>query len=45
MLLLIEEDTKAFNGVSAVFDMPKITEQQKAKKKISYARGVKKCPH
>lgn len=41
MLLLIEEDTKAFNGVSAVFDMPKITEQQKAKRKAAMQEALK----
>ena len=40
---VIDRDTEAFNGVSAVFAMPKDTEEQKAARKSAMQAALKEC--
>lgn len=40
---IIDRDTEAFNGVSAVFAMPKDTEEQKAARKSAMQAALKNC--
>ena len=42
-LSVIDEDTQAFNQVSAVFGMPKDTDQEKAARKAAMQEGLKAC--
>jgi len=42
-LLVIDEDTEAFNQVSAVFSMPKDTDEEKAARKEAMQEGLKAC--
>ena len=42
-LAVIDEDTLAFNQVSAVFAMPKDTEQEKSARKMAMQEGLKAC--
>lgn len=40
---VIDADTEAFNGVSAVFSMPKDTEEEKAARKLAMQNALKAC--
>lgn len=40
---IIDLDTEAFNGVSAVFAMPRDTDEQKAARKAAMQEALKKC--
>lgn len=40
---VIDRDTEAFNGVSAVFAMPKETEEEKAARKAALQEALKAC--
>lgn len=40
---VIDRDTEAFNGVSAVFAMPKSTDEEKAKRKAAMQEALKVC--
>ncbi|MCL2580056.1 MAG: cyclodeaminase/cyclohydrolase family protein [Oscillospiraceae bacterium] len=42
-LAVIDEDTLAFNQVSAVFEMPKDTDEQKAARKEAMQSALKSC--
>ena len=42
-LTIIDTDTEAFNAVSAVFAMPKDTDEQKAARKAAMQEALKKC--
>ncbi len=42
---VIDRDTEAFNGVSAVFAMPKDTEEQKAARAQAMQAALKACTH
>jgi len=42
-LSVIDEDTEAFNGVSAVFSMPKDTDDEKAARKNAMQNALKAC--
>ena len=42
-LAVIDEDTQAFNQVSAVFEMPKETDEDKAARKKAMQEGLKAC--
>ena len=42
-LEIIDLDTQAFNGVSAVFAMPKDTEEQKCARKAAMQKALKGC--
>lgn len=42
-LLVIDEDTEAFNQVSAVFSMPKGTDEEKSARKEAMQNGLKAC--
>ncbi len=41
LLVAIDKDTEAFNGVSAVFSMPKETDEEKAKRKETMQEALK----
>lgn len=40
---IIDSDTEAFNSVTAVFDMPKVTEADKAARKQAMQNALKAC--
>lgn len=40
---VIDRDTEAFNGVSAVFEMPKNTDEEKAARKAAMQKALKAC--
>ncbi|MGL4859304.1 MAG: cyclodeaminase/cyclohydrolase family protein [Enterobacteriaceae bacterium] len=40
---VIDRDTEAFNGVSAVFSMPKETDEDKARRKQAMQNALKEC--
>ena len=40
---MIDKDTEAFNAVSAVFDMPKDTDEEKAARKAAMQAALKGC--
>jgi len=42
-LKVIDEDTQAYNQVSAVFEMPKDTDEEKAARKTAMQEGLKAC--
>ena len=42
-LHVIDEDTQAYNQVSAVFSMPKETDEEKAARKCAMQEGLKTC--
>jgi len=42
-LKVIDEDTHAYNQVSAVFEMPKDTDEEKAARKAAMQEGLKAC--
>lgn len=43
LLDMIDRDTEAFNGVSAVFEMPRDTDGQKAARKAAMQEALKAC--
>ncbi len=43
LLLLIDKDTEAFNGVSAVFSMPKETDEEKEARKEAMQKALKQA--
>lgn len=43
LYLAIDQDTEAFNGVSAVFKMPKETEQEKSLRKVAMQMALKRA--
>ena len=43
LLELMDRDTEAFNGVSAVFTMPKETDEQKAARSEAMQKALKAC--
>ncbi len=40
---IIDSDTEAFNGVTAVFEMPKATDEEKAARKKAMQEALKAC--
>ena len=40
---VLDRDTEAFNGVSAVFEMPKNTDEEKAARKAAMQKALKAC--
>ncbi len=42
-IIAIDKDTEAFNNISAVFGMPKDTDQQKAERKAAMQAALKIC--
>ena len=43
LLVVMDNDTKAYNGVSAVFSMPNSTDEQKAARKTAMQSALKAC--
>lgn len=43
LVLLIDRDTEAFNGVSAVFSMPRNTDEEKTARKEAMQTALKAC--